>query len=166
MLDNLINLIRQNAGSAVIDNPAIPNEHNDAVISEAGNSIMNGLKNMIAQGNLQDVISLFNHNNGNITDTPAAQQLSGSFMQNLVSKFGLDQNAAGGVANNLIPQVLQKFVHKTNDPNDSSFNMEDILSHLSGGQSGDFDLQGLAGGFTQNSAGAGLMDTVKGLFGN
>ncbi len=35
-----MDLIRQHAGSAVINNPAIPNEQNEAVISEAGNSII------------------------------------------------------------------------------------------------------------------------------
>ena len=51
MLENLLDLVKQHAGSAIIDNPAIPNQHNEAAISEAGNSIMDGLKKMIASGN-------------------------------------------------------------------------------------------------------------------
>jgi len=49
MLENLIDLVKQNAGSAIINNPAIPNEQNDAAINAAGSSIMDGLKNMISQ---------------------------------------------------------------------------------------------------------------------
>ncbi len=170
MLENLLDLIKQNAGNAIIDNPAIPNQHNDAAISEAGNSIVDGLKKMISSGNTQDVVNLFNHQGGDIANNPAAQQISGGFIQNLMDKFGLDKGAASGIAGNLIPQVLQKLVHKTNDPNDKSFDIQGILGQLTNGQQGGsgFDLQGLIGQFTGggNAGGAGIMDKVKGLFGN
>ena len=149
MLENLINLIKEHAGDAVINNPAVPNEQNNAVISEAGNSIVGSLKNMISQGNIQDVMNLF-HNSGNVGSNPATQNITGNFVQSLMNKFGLDQNAANGVAGNLIPNVLQSLVHKTNDPNDSSFDLQGIISHLTSGQPTD--------------AGGGVLDKIKGLF--
>jgi uncharacterized protein YidB (DUF937 family) len=150
MLENLINLIEQHAGNAVINNPAVPNEQNNAVISEAGNSIVGTLKNMVSQGNLQDVMNLF-HNSGNVSSNPATQNITGNFVQSLMDKFGLDQNAASGVASNLIPNVLQSLVHKTNDPNDSSFNLQGIISQLTSGQEG--------------GIGGGVLDKIKGMFG-
>jgi len=170
MLENLLDLIKQNAGQAIINNPAIPNEHNDAAISAAGSSIMDGLKNMAASGNIQDIVSLFNHGGGNIANTAAAQQISGGFIQNLMSKFGLDQSAASGVASNLIPQVLQNLVHQTNDPNNSNFNIESIVSQFSGGQNAggleSIISQFTGGGTTEKAGGAGILDTLKGLMGN
>ncbi len=150
MLENLINLIEQHAGNAVINNPAVPNEQNNAVIGEAGNSIINGLKNMVSQGNMQDVLNLF-HNSGNVAANPAVQNISGNFVQSLMTKFGLNQNDANGVASNLIPNVLQSLVNKTNDPNDNSFNLQGIISHLTSGSAGE--------------AGGGILDKIKGLFG-
>ena len=149
MLENLINLIEEHAGSAVINNPAVPNEQNNAVISEAGNSIVGTLKNMVSQGNISDVMNLF-HNSGNVSSNPATQNITGNFVQSLMDKFGLNQNAASGVANNLIPNVLQSLVHKTNDPNDSSFNLQGIISQLTSGQ---------------GAAGGGILDKIKGMFG-
>ena len=81
MLENLISLIEQHAGDAVINNPAVPNEQNNAVINEAGNSIIGSLQNMISQGNMQDVMNLF-HNSGNINSTPR-QNIAGNFVQTL-----------------------------------------------------------------------------------
>jgi hypothetical protein len=150
MLENLINLIEQHAGNAVINNPEVPNEQNNAVINEAGNSIVGTLKNMISQGNLQDVQNLF-HNSGNVGSNPAAQNITGHFIQSLMDKFGLNQNAANGVASNLIPDVLQSLVHKTNDPNDNSFNLQGIIGQLTSGQGGEI--------------GGGVVDQLKGLFG-
>jgi hypothetical protein len=149
MLENLINLIKEQAGSAVINNPAVPNEQNNAVISEAGNSIVGTLKNMVSQGNIQEVMNLF-HNSGNVSSNPATQNITGNFIQSLMDKFGLDQNAANGVAGNLIPNVLQNLVHKTNDPNDSSFDLQGIISHLTSGQT--------------TGEGGGVLDKIKGLF--
>ena len=160
MLENLIDLIKQHAGDAIINNPAIPNSQNDAAVSEAGNSIIDSLKNMIAQGNGQSVLSLLQGQGGNVASNPAVQNITGNFVQSLMSKFGLDQNAANGVAGNLIPNVIQSLVHKTNDPNDNSFNLEGIVSHLTGGQG----IQGILSNLEQGGAG-GIMDKIKGLFG-
>lgn len=173
MLENLLDLIKQHAGSAIVDNPAIPNQHNDAAIAAAGSSIMDGLKNMIASGNTKDIVSLFNHQGGDIANTPAAQQISGNFIQTLMSKFGIAEGTASGIASNIIPAVLQKLVHKTNDPNDNSFNIQSIIGSLTGGgqqgSAGGFDIQNLIGQFTgggnANAGGGGIMDTLKGLMG-
>jgi hypothetical protein len=162
MLENLIDLIKQHAGDAIINNPAIPNSQNEAVVGEAGNSIVNGLKDMISQGKVQDVLSLLQGQGGNVASNPAVQNISSGFIQSLMTKFGLGQGEASGVASNLIPNVIQSLVHKTNDPNDSSFSIEGILSHLTGGQPG--GVEGLLGNLTQGG-GAGIMDKIKGLFG-
>jgi hypothetical protein len=159
MLESIINLVREHAGAAIVDNPAIPNEHNEAVTAEAGNSILEGLKNMISQGKAQDVLSLLSHPSGDFQSHPAVQNISTGFIQNLVSKFGIDPAAASGVASNLIPTVLQHLVSKTNDTTDSSFSLENIAGQLTGGQG----LQGLLGSLGQGG-GAGVMDKLKGLF--
>jgi hypothetical protein len=177
MFDNLLDLIKQHAGAAIIDNPAIPDQQNNAAISEAGNSIMDGLKKMIASGNTQDVVNLFNHQGGDIANTPAAQQISGGFIQNLMSKFGLGEGAASGIAASLIPDVLQSLVHKTNDPNDNSFNIQSIVSSLVGGggaqqpaaAGGGLNIENIVSQFTGGGAsangGGGILDSLKGLMG-
>jgi hypothetical protein len=159
MLDDIINLVKQHAGEAIINNPAIPNENNEAVTAEAGSSIMDGLKGLISEGRSQDVLNLFSHTGTDLQSNPAVQNISGGFIQNLIGKFGLDPAAAQGVAGNLIPQVMQSLVHKTNDTADSSFNLENILGNLTNGQG----VQGLLGSLTQGQGG-GAMDTIKGFF--
>ena len=157
MLENIINLVRENAGEAIVNNPAVPNEHNEAVTAEAGSSIMEGLKNMISGGQSQDVLSLFSHPSEDLSSHPAIQAISGGFVQNLISKFNINPSAASGIASSLIPTVVQQLVHKTNDTADSSFNLEHLLGNLTGGQG----IQGLLGSLGQ---GGGVMDKLKGLF--
>lgn len=186
MLENLINLVKEQANDAIINNPAIPNDRNEEAIAETSNGIAGGLQNVLASGGLKDILKLFSGQEQANNSNPVVQNVSGNVIQNLMNKFNLDQQTAGGIAGNLIPSVLQKLVGKTNDPNDNSFDIQGIFNQLSGGQSQSVDIQGLLGKFTQGKLdrdgdgdtdfqdvmtmfssggqGGGILDTVKGLF--
>lgn len=146
MLENLINLVREQAGDSIINNPAIPNERNDEAIASAGNSITSSLQNMLGNGGIKEVLSLFSGNT-QVENTSVSQQVSGNVIQDLMNKFNLDQGAASNIAGGLVPNVLQNLVNKTNDPNDSSFDIQGIFNNLSGGKTSGMNIQGLLGKF-------------------
>ena len=151
MLDQLTNLVRQYAGDAIINNPAIPNERNDEAINEASSSIAGGLQNLLSSGGAQDILKMFSGNQS-ISNSTVTNNVSGGVIENLMNKFGLDQRAASGIANNLVPNVMQNMVQKTNDPNDSSFDIQGIFNNLTGGSTSGFNVQALLNKFK----GAGL----------
>ena len=161
MLENLQNLVREYAGDAIFNNPAIPNDKNEEVVADASGSIVNGLKSAVAGGNIDEIHNLFKNGSEAAASSQVAQNIQGGFAQNLMQKFGLDPQKAGGIAASLIPMVLQKFVHKTNDPNDKSFDLSGILSSLTGGAGLGSMLNNL-GGNEQN--GGGLMGKISGMF--
>jgi hypothetical protein len=150
MLENLINLIRENAGDAIINNPAIPNERNDEAVQEAGGSIIDTLKGALAGGNSGGLMDMFTNGRAD-NDNPLVQQASGNLVERLAAKFGINPQQAAGIAASLIPMVMNKFARRTADPNDNGFDLQDILGKLGGGGGGN------AGG---------LMDKVKGMFGS
>ena len=150
MLDNLLNLVRKNAGDAVENNPAIPTEKNEAAVQDAGNSIENTLKAALASGKIEDVLAFFNSGNAN-PDTPIVHDATVNYANDLQKNYGLEDifnNLTGG---------------KT-----SGFNMEKMLNKFTGGKldkdgDGDVDLNDLKNLFAGGSTG-GLMDKVKGMF--
>ena len=144
MLENLTDLVKQYAGDAIINNPAIPNEKNDDAVATASGSILEGLKNAVSGGDLGALTSMFNGGSDAAANSAVSQNIQSGFVQNLMHKFGLDQGKAASIAGALIPIVMEKLVHKTNDPNDSSF-----------------DLGGIIGSLT---SGGGIMDKLKGMF--
>ena len=184
MLDNLFDLVKSHATEAVINNPDVPNEHNDAVVAEATHSIASGLQSTIAGGGLQNILSLFGGNQagGNVASNPVVSSIIGNLTSNLMSKFGLGNAQASGVANSLIPNVINSLISKTNDPNNSSFSLDSLLHSLTGGQStqiaqqqqangnSGFSFQNLiseftGGGVGNGNSGGGLMDIVSKLAG-
>jgi hypothetical protein len=144
MLDQLIHLVKEHAGDAIINNPAIPNEKNDAAISETAGGIMNALQNQLKGGSLESLTGFFQTGGNN---SAVVTQISAVVQEQLAGKFNLDAGQAENIVQQMIPVVMSKLVSKTNDPNDNSFHMDDILSSIGGGNAGD------------------LLNSVKGFFG-
>jgi hypothetical protein len=145
MLENLISLVKENAKEAIINNPAIPNEQNDAACETAATSIFDSLKNMVSNGGLESVTQLLGNNGAAQGST--VNEISGNVAGELMKKFGLENSAANGIVQSLIPTVMGQLTSKTNDPNDSSFDLQGILGALTGGDAGGIfgKLKGLIG---------------------
>ena len=141
MLENLLSLVKEHASEAIVNNPAIPNEHNDAAISTTAEGIMDHLKGLVTNGGMQTIMGLFsggsNAINGEVTN------MSDNIATNLMSKFGIGSEQAGGIVKMILPQVINSLISKTNDPNDNSFDVQSIIGSLMGGGEG---LGGLLGG--------------------
>lgn len=136
MFEQLTQLVKQFGGDAVVNNSAVPNEQNEAVMEEAGGSILSGLKEMASGGNLGDLAGMLTGKTPIDMNNPVVKELAGKVTGNLGSKFGLSPEAAGGVAGGLIPQVLNGLVNKAKDPNESGFNVSDLIGAISGGNGG------------------------------
>lgn len=147
MLDQLLQLVRENAQETVVANPAIPNEQNEAVIGEATQTVATGLQDALASGNLKDVMGLFNSNGQVDNNNPVVNNIAGSLIGNLQEKFNINGGTAASIAGSLIPAVLGSLVKKTNDPSDNGFSLDGIFSSLTGGSTQGLNLGGLLGKF-------------------
>lgn len=160
MLEKLFSLVKEQGFDSVINNPEVPNEQNDAVLASATDSVAGGLQNALASGGLQNVLSMFGNNGnsnsggiGSLLNNPIVQSIIGNFTNKLTNEHGINSNQASGIAGNLIPSVISSLIGKTKDPNDSSFDMNSIISSLTGGsqqQAGGngFDFNGILSKFT------------------
>lgn len=132
MFEQLTQLVQQYGGSAVVNNSAIPNEHNEAVISETSTSIFAGLQKIASEGGGEQLASLFSGNSPIDSSNPVVQQITQQLSGSLGEKFGLSSDTSSGVASSMIPQILSSLVNKAKDPNDGSFQISDIIGAISG----------------------------------
>ena len=128
MFDNLLNLVKQHSGDAIINNNAIPNEKNDEAIHSTTTSIVDTLKSQVSGSNLNSIMDMFK--GGNTTNV--SNTLNTNVSGDLMKKFNLDQTTATNIASSLLPNVMDSFVKKTNDPNDNSFDLQEIMKSLGG----------------------------------
>jgi hypothetical protein len=132
MFEQLTQLVQQFGQEAVVNNNAVPNEHNEAVMNEAGSSIFSSLQKMASEGGVEKLAGLLQGNNAQDPTNPAVQQITQQLTGSLGEKFGLNSSDAAGVAGSMIPKILGGLVNKTNDPNDS-FQLTDLIGAISGG---------------------------------
>jgi Bacterial protein of unknown function (DUF937) len=160
MLEVLQGLIQQHGQSAVIDNPQVPNEHNEGVMSEVMSGLMGGLSNQAnSQGGLGSLLGLLGggaaQQGGGLMSNPIVGGIAQSVISNLMGKFGLSNSAAAGVVGSMLPSVLGGLINKTNDPNDDSIDMGGLMGTITGGKTNGIDFGSLL------SQGAGAMADGK-----
>ena len=132
MFEQLTQLVQQYGGDAVVNNAAVPNEHNEAVIGETSNSIFAGLQKIASEGGAEQLAGLFNGTSAIDNSNPVVKQITQQLSGSLGEKFGLSSETSSGVAASMIPQILSSLVNKAKDPNDNSFNISDIINSISG----------------------------------
>ncbi len=170
MLDQLVKLVEQNAGEAIVKNQAIPNQFNNAAIQEVAGSIFNTLKGQVAQGNMQQVVSMFQGgaNMNSLASNPMVKQMIASVAGNFASKFGVSSAQAQSIVSSLLPTVMNQFVQKTNDPKDNSFDLSNMMKSMSGNSNLDVSsiIGQLASGSNTKSNPLGALGSIAGkLFG-
>jgi len=174
MLKELFDLVKGQATETVINNPDVPNQYNNDVVAEATNTVASGLRNLVAGGGTQNVVSLFggSTNKKSLLSNPIVSMMMGHFASKLMNKFNMGPSQANNLSGNLIPNVLGTLINKSNDTNDSTFSLEKLLASITGGRSNEVTSQsgGLGGLLNQfngggQSNGGGLLDIVKTLAG-
>ncbi len=129
MLDQFIKLVKENADDAILTNPAIPANRKLEAIEVAANTIFFGLKDQANGGNLGAIVGLFQDGNSQVM-AAVTTAVTNMFHQ----KFGLTGRQAAGAALALVPKVISNLKKKSKDPNDKSFELNEVFSALTGGQ--------------------------------
>ena len=129
MLDNIINLVKEQALGAIGGNAGVPADKKDAAVNATTSSIVDGLKEHFTPDNLSAITNLFS---GGESDTQGiSSSLQTSVVSALSEKVGLSKDVANSIASAVIPAVIGLFSKKTNDPNDSGFSIESLVQAFS-----------------------------------
>lgn len=169
MIEQLLNLIQQQGQDAVVNNPAIPNEHNEQVMSAAGQSIVGGLQQALAGGGLSQVLSLFSgggsstNSLASLATNPLVQNIISSFAGQISNQMQVNPQQAQQVGTDLIPQVLSRLSGQVTDPANASIDINSVMKTLTGGGAGGTDFSGLLQQFQQGgdaASNSGLQDII------
>jgi hypothetical protein len=123
MFEQFMQLVQQYGQHSVVNNPDVPNEHNEGVMKEAGSAIMS-----VLGGEPEKAGEILDN-----PDHPAVQQIQGNFVTNIMQKFGISESAAAGIATTLIPTVMDSL---RNGGGGTGFNIQEILQSVGGGNLG------------------------------
>jgi len=170
MLDQLLQLVQGTAQEDIVDNPDIPNNHNQEAIGLTTSAVAGGLQSAMAGGGFKQVLDMFSGQSG-LSNNPITNNISNDLVKSLTDKLGVNGQAASGIAASLIPKVLGSLINKTQDPNNNSFTLDGLVKGLSGGSGealGGINLQGMlqkamAGGLDKDGDGDVDLQDVIGM---
>lgn len=158
MMDQLKNLVRDNAKEAIFNNSDVPDDKNEEAVNATSNSIVDVLKDKVSSGEIKDILSS--------GDQKGSSQLGSDIMKNLTSKLGdlgIGGKSAQNIASSVVPVVLSKIFQSGNGG--SSIDLKDLIGHVS---DGNFDLSSLGsmlgGGKKGGKDDGGLLGKAKDLF--
>ena len=136
MLEQLTQLVNQFGQKAVVENNAIPNELNEQVKQETGNSILESLQGLASGGGLDMITGLLQGNGAQASgNNPIIDMITKTVVSNLGSKLGIENQAAMGVASSMIPNILSSLVGNAKDPSVKGFEISDLVGMISGNNS-------------------------------
>ena len=132
MFEKLFLLVKNNAGMAVIDNPAIPVKYHEAVINEASSSIIEVLKNQMETGKLKDLIKFFQF--PGLYNNSLVSSIVNKFANKLNNFYGIEPNSALATSDSLIRPVMVELVKESRDEHNKDFGLGNFLSKLTGNE--------------------------------
>jgi len=130
MFEKLFMLVKNNAGTAVIDNPAIPVKYHEAVINEASSSIIEVLKNQLETGKVKELVKFFQFSG--IYNNSLVSSIINKFANKLNNFYGIEPESAMSAANSLITPVMAELVKESKDAKNLDFGLSNFLSKLNG----------------------------------
>gem|GEM_PF-969008 len=157
MLDQIIQFAKEQMSNDVKSNHGLDDTQNNEVFSVAQSSIFESLKGQISNGNISDIMDLFNgKSDTDVNSNAVAGGVQQNVIQGLMDKFGFDGDKAGGIANSIVPSIIKRFA----DPETgNAADPADLVKKI--GMDSDSGVADIIAKFTGDG---GIGNLVKGMF--
>ena len=128
MIQQLLQLVRENSQELIVNNPEIPNQHNDDAMALVADTLLGGIKQMAS--NPSAISGLMS----GATGSGLLEQVIGSAVTRMSSELGVSTSTANTVMSQLLPKVMASFGSKLADPTNSEFTVNGLLEQLTGAE--------------------------------
>lgn len=153
MLDNILNLVKEQASNVISNNSDVPEEKKGAAVETTTSAILDGLKNNITPDNVSVVTNLLGMTSNNTSSNNVVNSIQTSVISSLIEKVGLSKSTANTIAVSVVPALMSLLSKKNADKNDS-FDIGSLIKSVTGGSDD-----------KKNDNGGGLLGTLGNLLG-
>ena len=130
MFEKLFLIVKNNAGTAVIDNPEILEKDRESVINDASSSIIEVFKGQMESGKLQDLVKYFQY--PEIYKSSLTTSVINKFANKLNRYYNISPAAAIKTAKTLIPPVMLALIEQTKGDKNKEFTITTFLTKING----------------------------------
>ncbi|MEN9918559.1 MAG: hypothetical protein RL662_995 [Bacteroidota bacterium] len=153
MIEQLLELVKDQVVPAITGNASIPDDKKEAAVETTTSTIFDSLKDQLIPDNLTEVMNMFSGNSAaaSFGGNAMVQTVQTAVVSALTSKVGLDAGLANTIATTAVPMVMNMFTNKIKDDNEPGFNIQSLIETFTSAKGG---------------AGGGLLGMLGGLFGS
>lgn len=130
MFEKLFLLVKNNAGTAVTNNPLIAEKYREAVLNDASSSIIEVIKAHIESGKLIDLVKYFQIEG--VYDNPLINKAVNKFAIKLDKYYDISSADAKQISNDLIRPVMLELIRQSKTEQNKEFALNTLLSKISG----------------------------------
>ncbi|RFZ83232.1 hypothetical protein DYU05_13920 [Mucilaginibacter terrenus] len=130
MFSKLYTLVKNNAGEAVINNPAVDAKYHEAVMNDASSTIIEVLKGQMENGKLKELVKYFQFTG--IYNSPLISSAVNKFANKLDKFYQISPAQAMEISKALIPPVMQEMIKQSKSEQNKDFALRSILTKLGG----------------------------------
>jgi hypothetical protein len=130
MFEKLFLLVKNNAGTAVINNPLIASKYHEAVINDASSSIIEIIKTHLESGKIKDLVKYFEI--AGVYDNPLINSAVNKFAIKLDKYYDISSADAKRISNELIRPVMLELIRQSKTEQNKEFALNTLLSKISG----------------------------------
>lgn len=163
MANNLLGLVQQIAGDALVNNAAIPETKTKTAIESITDGIFSGLKTEATGGGLGQIIGMFS--SGGKVSNSLVNNVQTSVISSLMDKVGITNSVAKTIAAQVVPAILSALSKGASDPKNKDFDAAGMLSSLTGSKGSGIDFKSLLDKGIGNGDGKLDLNDVIGLLG-
>ncbi|WP_027002580.1 DUF937 domain-containing protein [Hugenholtzia roseola] len=132
MIDQIISLAQKELGATLQSQAGLNATQAEKSIEVAQDSLTETVKEEAINGNLGDLLSLFNGNAPLNMQNPTIQRLTKNFSHTVAEKVGVEPQTAEKVAHIVVPFLMQKFASKETGTAENEKSLLDMMGMDSG----------------------------------
>ncbi len=132
MLNQIVNLVKEQAMSQFINQTDVPNEQAEVAAQAAGESIFETITSQISSGNIAGITNLLTGGNSQINvSNPIIQNVMNTLARKLMGN-GISQDTAQSASSSVIPNLMEQVIGKFTSPakKDAAFDTESLISSV------------------------------------
>jgi hypothetical protein len=168
MFEELFDSLKGNLSGLLENDQNLSGADHSEVAQSSSESIISIITNMVKGGDMSVVKEMFSGQD-TPADHPVMSNILPDLQDTLAQKFGLDSNAAAGLAQKILPAIMNMFNNKVGESGQGGFDISTIISGLQNGNTGgisDIIKQFTGGPNSENqNGGGGIMDMFKKFIG-
>ena len=130
MFEKLYLLVKNNAGTAVMNYPVIQEKDREAVLNDASSSIIEVLKGQVEGGKLKDLINYFQFTG--FVNNPLISSAVRKFANKLNNYYQVEPADAMNISKGLITPVMQELIKESKSEQNKEFALSTLIQKLSG----------------------------------